>query len=98
MTKRVPAMTARKNFGELLESVFYRGDEIVVERAGKAMGVLIPVEQYRKLEQQRNDALARMETLWAAAPVVDDADDAERDILTETQVVRHEAFAETDVR
>lgn len=91
MTKRIPAMTARKNFGQLLESVFYRGDEVVVERAGKAMGVLIPMEQYRKLEQQRIEATARMEALWAGAPAAEDPDAAERDVLEETQVVRHGA-------
>ena len=91
MTKRVPAMTARKNFGELLESVFYRGDEIVVERAGKPMGVLIPMAQYQKLEQQRTDALAVMESLWADAPAMPDAQAAEQDILEEVQAVRHDA-------
>jgi len=91
MTKRIPAMTARKNFGELLESVFYRGDEVVVERAGKAMGVLIPMEQYQKLEQQRTEALARMEALWAGAPAAEDQAAAERDSLEETQAVRHGA-------
>ena len=89
MIKRIPAMTARKNFGELLESVFYRGDEVVVERAGKAMGVLIPMEQYRKLEQQRTEATARMEVLWASAPALKDPAAAERDVLEETLAVRH---------
>ena len=100
MIKRIPAMTARKNFGELLESVFYRGDEVVVERAGKAMGVLIPMEQYQKLEQQRTEALARMEALWASAPATTnqaEADQAaaEQDILEETQAVRHGAREES---
>lgn len=91
MTKRIPAMMARKNFGQLLESVFYRGDEVVVERAGKAMGVLIPMEQYRKLEQQRTEATARMEALWAGTHALEDQAAAERDVLEETQAVRHGA-------
>lgn len=89
MTKRVPAMTARKNFGELLESVYHKGDEIIVERAGKPMGVLIPMAQYQKLERQRTDALAGMETLWAAMPLVLDAAAAEQEIQEETDAVRH---------
>ncbi len=32
---------ARKRPGEILESVYYRGDEIVIERAGKPMAVVI---------------------------------------------------------
>jgi len=89
MTKRIPAMAARKNFGEILESVFYRGDEVIVERAGKPMGVLIPMAQYHKLERQRTDALARMEALWAAAPAAEDPEAAGSDILEETEAVRH---------
>ena len=37
MAKRIPAMTARENFGELLEEVFYKGDEVVIERTEKPM-------------------------------------------------------------
>ena len=44
MAKRIPAVTARENFGELLEGVFYKGDEVIFEHAGKQMGVLIPME------------------------------------------------------
>ncbi len=89
MTKRVPAMTARKNFGELLESVYHKGDEIIVERAGKPMGVLIPLSQYQKLERQRTDALAAMETLWATMPLVSDTAAAEQEIQEEAEAVRH---------
>lgn len=89
MTKRVPAMTARKNFGELLESVYHKGDEIIVERAGKPMGVLIPMAQYQKLERQRADALVAMETLWAAMPLVSETAAAEQEIQEEADAVRH---------
>jgi len=89
MTKRIPAMTARKNFGELLEGVFYKGDEVIIERAGKPMGVLIPIVQYQKLERQRSDAEAKMEQLWASVPTMLDQETAEREILEETEAVRH---------
>ena len=89
MTKSVAAMTARKNFGEILESVFYRNDEVIIERAGKPMGVLIPMAQYRKLERQRAEALAKIEQLWTEMPPMGDVADAERDILAETHAVRH---------
>ena len=87
MTKRVAAMTVRKNFGELLESVFHKGDEIIVERAGKPMGVLIPMVQYQKLERQRAEAQAKMEQLWASIPAAADA--AEQEIAAETEALRH---------
>jgi hypothetical protein len=35
MKRRLSAVEARKRFGELLEGVHYRDDEVVIERAGK---------------------------------------------------------------
>jgi prevent-host-death family protein len=46
-------MEARKRLGELLESVYYRGDEVVIERAGKVMGVVIPARRYEAWERRR---------------------------------------------
>lgn len=51
--RKVSAVDARKRFGEILESVFYRGDEVTIERAGKAMAVVIPTERYDALERSR---------------------------------------------
>ena len=56
MVKKVAAMKVRDNLGQLLDEVFYRGDEVVIERAGKAMAILVPVgryEQYRRDWQER---------------------------------------------
>jgi prevent-host-death family protein len=53
MKRTVSAMEARKRLGELLESVYYRGDEVVIERAGKVMGVVIPAHRYAAWERSR---------------------------------------------
>ena len=53
MKRKVSAVEARKRLGEILESVYYRGDEVVIERAGKAMAVVIPAERYEALERGR---------------------------------------------
>ena len=45
MTRTVSAMEARKKFGELLNRISLRGEEIVIERAGKKIAKMIPVEQ-----------------------------------------------------
>ena len=82
-------MTARKNFGALLESVFSHGDEVIIERSGKPMGVLIPMAQHQRLERQRAEGLATIEKLWASAPIVDDMAAAEREILEESVAIRH---------
>ena len=51
--KRESAMTARKNFGRLLEEAYYRGDEIIIERAGKPMAVIISFAEFEEFKQQR---------------------------------------------
>jgi prevent-host-death family protein len=54
-------MEARKKLGELLESVFYRHDEVVIERAGKPMAVVIPAHLYDNIERGREQMLQLIE-------------------------------------
>ena len=62
--RRISAVEARKRLGEILESVHYRGDEVVIERAGKAMAVVIPAERYETLEKSRERLLELIEKNW----------------------------------
>lgn len=54
MKRTVTAIEARRRLGELLESVYLRGDEVVIERAGKPMAVVIPAERYKSLQCSRD--------------------------------------------
>jgi prevent-host-death family protein len=47
-------MRARGNLGRILEEVYYRGDQYVIERSGKAMAVVMPVEQYEQWRRERD--------------------------------------------
>ena len=64
MKRRISAVEARKRLGEILESVFYRGDEVVIERAGKAMAVVIPAERYEAMERSRERLFELVEKNW----------------------------------
>lgn len=64
MKRRVSAMEARRRLGELLEGVFYRGDEVIIERAGKVMGVVIPEEQYRSIQDAREEFMELVRENW----------------------------------
>ena len=64
MKRRISAVEARKRLGEILESVYYRGDEVVIERAGKAMAVVIPAERYEAMEKSRERLFALIEENW----------------------------------
>ena len=64
MKRTLSAMEARRKFGEMLEDV-RRGDEVVIERAGKIMGVLIPPDRYQMIETRREQAVNTMQRIQA---------------------------------
>ncbi|HEY1267331.1 MAG TPA: type II toxin-antitoxin system prevent-host-death family antitoxin [Candidatus Binatia bacterium] len=47
------ALKARKNLGQLLEEVYYKGDQYVIERAGKPMAAVVPVWQLEERRKRR---------------------------------------------
>lgn len=53
MTERVSTMDVRARIGDLLNRVALRHDEFVIERKGKPLAALVPVE---RLEQMRRFA------------------------------------------
>jgi len=67
MTKTTTAIKARRNLGQLLEEVFYRGDEFVIERAGKPMAVLIPIQEFERWQKQREKDFALFDEVRAKA-------------------------------
>ena len=65
MVRKVTAMKVRDSLGELLDEVYYRGDEVVIERAGRAMAVLVPVGRYEQYRQDRNERFKILEQIKA---------------------------------
>jgi antitoxin (DNA-binding transcriptional repressor) of toxin-antitoxin stability system len=53
MSERVSTLDVRQRIGDLLNRVALRRDEFVIERKGKALAALVPVE---RLEQMRRFA------------------------------------------
>jgi prevent-host-death family protein len=51
MLKTISAMKLRQNLGQVMNEVALRGDDYIVERAGKPLVAIIPMEKYRKLQQ-----------------------------------------------
>lgn len=51
--KTISAIKARKNLGQLLEEVYYQGAQYIIERAGRPMAVVVPLQQ---LEERKDKA------------------------------------------
>ena len=55
MQKTINALKARRNLGQLLEEVFYNDDQIMIQRAGKTMAVVISPSEYEAFRKQREE-------------------------------------------
>jgi prevent-host-death family protein len=63
MYKIISALKARQNLGQVMNEVALKGDNYIIERAGKPLVVVIPIEKYRSLQQDLDDffqSLSRM--------------------------------------
>lgn len=63
MIKTTNALAARKNFGQLLEEAYYRGDEIIIERAGKPMAVIVSIEEFENWQIEREQDFAILDEI-----------------------------------
>ena len=64
VVKKINALKARQQLGELLEGVYYRGDQYIIERAGKPMAAVVPLWQLEEWQQRRAQFFAKVEALW----------------------------------
>ncbi len=52
--KTLNALKARHNFGQMLEEVYYKGDQFIIERAGKPMAAVVPLSQLEELQKHHS--------------------------------------------
>lgn len=64
MVRKMSALRARKNLGQLLEEVYYRGDQYVIERAGRPMAAVVPVWQLQEWRKRRERFFGMVEGVW----------------------------------
>lgn len=72
------AREARAQFADLLGRVYYRGDTVIVERSGKPMVAVIPIELYEQLVAEREARFAVLDRIRENLP-----DIAEGEVLAD---------------
>lgn len=50
MTHRVTALKARQNLGDLLNRVSLKHDQFIIERGGRPMAAVIPIETFDRIQ------------------------------------------------
>ena len=68
MTIQIGSKDARTRFAELLGRVGFGREEIVIERSGKPMAALIPIEVYEQLIADREARFTISDRLQAKQP------------------------------
>jgi prevent-host-death family protein len=64
MLKKISAMKARQNLGQLLNEVSIRGDSFIIERAGKPLAALVDMERFQQLQEDQDAALQALKKVW----------------------------------
>jgi prevent-host-death family protein len=61
--KTINAGKARVNFGQMLDEVYYKGDQFIIERAGKPMAAVVPLWQLEELQKHCGPAKTGHDTI-----------------------------------
>jgi prevent-host-death family protein len=95
MLKKISAMKARQNLGQLLNEVSIRGDAYIIERAGKPLAVLVDMERFQQMQEDRSAALEALQRVWGKMAGADNQEigDAIEEALRTTRKVKAGAQA-----
>ena len=94
MVRKINALKVRQNLGQLLEEVYYKGDQYVIERAGRPMAAVVPVRQLKEWQGRRARFFRMVDDLRSTArkikPTV-----VEREVADAVRAVRERARRRT---
>ena len=79
MARHVSAREARNGFADIMGSVRYGGEEIIVERSGRPMAAVIPVDTYERLIVERRTRFEVLDQIRSHLPDVA-SDEIEKDV------------------
>jgi prevent-host-death family protein len=90
MEKTIAAYEARRKFGQLIAEAFYRNDSFVIERSGRPMAVIVPVDAYERWKRLAKErTFAMLEEVWQRTQNVPD-EVLEQEIAQALQTLRQE--------
>jgi len=87
ITKRIGAREARHKFSDLMGSVHYRGQAVIIERSGKPMVAVIPIDVYDQLIAEREARFQVLDRIRDRLPDLS-PEEVERDVAEAIAAVR----------
>jgi prevent-host-death family protein len=95
MVKHISSKDAREHFSDLLGSVYYTKEPVIVEKKGKPVAVVISPEQYEAIQKEE-------ERLWRIVDEIrnrnkdNDPDEVLRDVTEVVEEVRKMKISERE--
>ena len=84
--KTVSTIEVRKQLGEILDRVALRHDQFIIERKGKPLAAVVPIEKLEQLERAaRNHLLFLLERQRSSSLTQAEADELADDAKHETR-------------
>jgi prevent-host-death family protein len=65
MERSVGVTEARINFAEIIDSVRYQGDTVLLVKSGKPAAVVVPVEMFERWKEERKEKFEALRRLQA---------------------------------
>ena len=98
VTKRISAKEARDNFGDLLGSVHYGGQPVIVEKKGRPFAVMISPEDFERFQKIAKEQF--FETVREIQEANKDADPEQvlADVTQAVEAVRQERYERKTAR
>jgi len=87
MTIVIGAREARRRFADLLGRVGYGGEVAIVERSGKPMVAMIPVEVYEELVAEREARFQVLDRIRSKLPAIPE-EEVEQDVSRALDLLR----------
>ena len=89
VARRMSSREARANFSDLLGTVFYTNEPVIVERKGKPFAVVISPEQYRVMQEELQRAWRSVDEVRAENKGIP-SEQVLQDVTAEVEAVREE--------
>lgn len=86
MLKTVSAIKVRQNLGQVMNEVSLKSDEYIVERAGKPLVAIIPIEKYLNMKSDREEFFRMYDAIQAG--VTGDDATLEEDLASAVMAAR----------
>ena len=87
VVKHMSSRDARANFADLLGSVYYTNEAVIVEKKGKPVAVIISPAEYQAMQEAAAHDWALIDVFAHNAP--HDPEEVFADVTAEVEAVRH---------